>query len=68
MTGLRMRRRSLAIAGAVCLAAAALVAVSVPASAESDTGALFVSGLRLYPAVPSCVGAVLNSPRNELMA
>ncbi|MFE3194044.1 hypothetical protein ACFXHA_33920 [Nocardia sp. NPDC059240] len=35
MTGLRTRRRSLAIAGALCLAAAALVAVSMPAAADA---------------------------------
>ncbi|GAB2516503.1 hypothetical protein [Nocardia heshunensis] len=40
MTGLRTRRRSLAIAGALCLAAAALVAVSMPA--DSARGPIFL--------------------------
>lgn len=42
MIRLRVRRRSLALAGAICLAAAALVAVSMPTSAED--GPLLVRG------------------------
>ncbi|MEU1204337.1 hypothetical protein [Nocardia sp. NPDC005825] len=64
MIRLRTRRRSLAIVGAVCLAAAALVAVSVPATAESDDASILVSGVLAGYRSPSlfCGGAVLNSP------
>lgn len=70
MIRLRTRRRSLAIVGAVCLAAAALVAVSVPATAGSADASILVSGeLAGYPAPTLfCGGAVLNSPADLQVA
>ncbi|WP_040809467.1 hypothetical protein [Nocardia concava] len=71
MTGLRSRRRSLAIAGALCLAAAALVAVSVPASAESERGLDAVPGNYLRhdsTVMMICGGAVQDSTPLLLVA
>ncbi|MGW4350676.1 hypothetical protein ACWELJ_01160 [Nocardia sp. NPDC004582] len=64
MIRLRTRRRSLAVVDAVCLAAAALVAVSVPATAESGDASILVSGVLTGYRSPAlfCGGAVLNSP------
>ncbi|MEV6769087.1 hypothetical protein AB0N05_10730 [Nocardia sp. NPDC051030] len=44
MIRLRRRRRSFAIGSALMLAAAALVAVSMPASADTEDGSIFVYG------------------------
>ncbi|MGW2661944.1 hypothetical protein ACWCW7_13360 [Nocardia tengchongensis] len=70
MIRLRTRRRSLAIVGAVCLAAAALVAVTMPATAESDDVAILVSGQFTQPPAPTlfCGAAVLKSPGERLAA
>ncbi|MGW4125184.1 hypothetical protein [Nocardia sp. NPDC004711] len=67
MIRLRLRRRSLAIAGAVCLAAAALVAVSVPAEAA---GPIVVYGdYREHTTpLPIRAGAVANSAPKLLVA
>ncbi|WP_458688575.1 hypothetical protein [Nocardia tengchongensis] len=70
MIRLRTRRRSLAIVGAVCLAAAALVAVTMPATAESDDVAILVSGQFTQPPAPSLFrgATVLNAPGERLAA
>ncbi|MCU1645223.1 MAG: hypothetical protein JWN03_5498 [Nocardia sp.] len=70
MIRLRLRRRWLAIGAAVTLAAAALVAVSMPATAESQDASTVVSGdyLRHTSNTLVCAGPVAAAPEQLLVA
>lgn len=70
MIRLRRRRRSLAIGATLSLAAALLVAVSMPASAESRDGSIFVYGDYLIheSTVVVCGGPVLHASAPLLVA
>ncbi|MET9486262.1 hypothetical protein [Nocardia sp. NPDC006630] len=69
MIRLRLRRRWLAIGAAVTMAAAALVAVSMPAAAESEDASTFVSGDYLvHTSTPLVCAGTAAAPRQLLIA